>query len=58
MLLKKVIVPLHINILYIIFKYIIYINIIGHVLKLKIYVNFLKPRSEMHHSLIRYINAT
>ena len=33
MILKIVIVPLYINILYIIFKYILYICIIGHVPK-------------------------
>jgi len=50
MLLKKVIVPLYINILYIIFKYIVLLKYIGYVPKLKIYVNFLKPQSEMHHT--------
>jgi len=55
MLLKEVIVPFYINILYIKFKNIDLLKYIGHVPKLKIYVNFLKPRSEMHHTHYRIV---
>ena len=55
-IIKKVIVPLYINILYIIFK-----NIILYIYhwprsEIKNLFNFLKPRSEMHHTHFIKIN--